>query len=387
MGKAPLAPMPSQPRPRLLPSPYRRRPLGAAGLVLLALLTLSRSGSAREILHEVATGHTLGAIAKRYGTTVEAIEQRNALAPGDLLHPGQKLRIEVEETTATRRSTKPAKAVEHREPPRRRTAKHRLGFGEAARQTNSTATADAAPTLDRSTSSRRASQGSLAAGLALARQFARKPPQPGFVTVVRFSERFSGRLVDDRRRLIPSAHRKISRLLRDLRTRQMVPIDQRLLRMLADVSDHFGGRPLIVVSGFRMYDNRQHTADSRHNYGQAIDFRIAAVPNAAVRAYCLRFGDVGVGYYPNSSFVHFDARDRKAAWIDTSGPGEAPRYAQWRARAGKAASRRRGTTGQPPTKAPRRREAPASAKHPGPAAGQPVVTPAGRTDGRPVAAP
>jgi hypothetical protein len=38
---------------------------------------------------------------------------------------------------------------------------------------------------------------------------------------------------------------------------------------------------------------------------------------------------LGVGYYPNSSFVHLDIRKgAKAFWIDYSGPGEAPLYSQ-----------------------------------------------------------
>ena len=35
---------------------------------------------------------------------------------------------------------------------------------------------------------------------------------------------------------------------------------------------------------------------------------------------------VGVGYYPNSTFVHLDVRDRKYMWTDVSEPGEPARY-------------------------------------------------------------
>jgi len=39
------------------------------------------------------------------------------------------------------------------------------------------------------------------------------------------------------------------------------------------------------------------------------------------------FDKVGVGYYPNSSFVHLDVRkDHSAFWIDYSGPGERAMY-------------------------------------------------------------
>ncbi|HEY2513991.1 MAG TPA: hypothetical protein VGI39_24155, partial [Polyangiaceae bacterium] len=32
------------------------------------------------------------------------------------------------------------------------------------------------------------------------------------------------------------------------------------------------------------------------------------------------------GYYPNSTFVHMDVREKSAFWIDFSRPGEPPRY-------------------------------------------------------------
>ena len=41
------------------------------------------------------------------------------------------------------------------------------------------------------------------------------------------------------------------------------------------------------------------------------------------------FDKVGVGYYPNSTFVHLDVRkDRSAFWIDYSGPGERAVYSE-----------------------------------------------------------
>jgi len=35
---------------------------------------------------------------------------------------------------------------------------------------------------------------------------------------------------------------------------------------------------------------------------------------------------VGVGYYPNSTFVHLDVRSLPTYWVDYSKPGEPPRY-------------------------------------------------------------
>ena len=41
------------------------------------------------------------------------------------------------------------------------------------------------------------------------------------------------------------------------------------------------------------------------------------------------FQRIGVGYYPNSDFVHLDVRARVSAfWIDYSGPGERAKYSR-----------------------------------------------------------
>ena len=58
---------------------------------------------------------------------------------------------------------------------------------------------------------------------------------------------------------------------------------------------------------------------------QAVDFSIQGVPNTVLRDYLRRFRNCGVGYYPNSSFVHLDVRTSAAYWVDYAGPGEAPR--------------------------------------------------------------
>jgi uncharacterized protein YcbK (DUF882 family) len=102
--------------------------------------------------------------------------------------------------------------------------------------------------------------------------------------------------------------------------------DPRLLALVGIVSDHFGGRPLQVVSGYRAYTPTQYTPHSNHNYGKALDFRIQGIPNEALRDFCLTLRNVGCGYYPNSTFVHLDVRDTKAYWIDRSRPGEPPLY-------------------------------------------------------------
>jgi hypothetical protein len=108
-------------------------------------------------------------------------------------------------------------------------------------------------------------------------------------------------------------------------------IDPGLVERIQTVADHFskiGPVKVSVISGYRPM-----SSGSYHATGQAIDLRVEGVPNEAVVEFCKTLADTGCGYYPNSSFVHVDVRQSgtgHVAWIDASGPGEAPRYvASW----------------------------------------------------------
>ncbi len=109
-------------------------------------------------------------------------------------------------------------------------------------------------------------------------------------------------------------------------------IDARLVERLQNVVDHFAKTgatsKVFVVSGYR-----PTSAGSFHATGRALDFRIEGVKNEELVAYCKTLPDTGCGYYPNSSFIHLDVRESGAghvSWIDSSGPGESPKYvASW----------------------------------------------------------
>ena len=60
----------------------------------------------------------------------------------------------------------------------------------------------------------------------------------------------------------------------------------------------------------------------------ALNVNVSVTPgidNVTLRDYLRTLTSVGVGYYPNSSFVHLDVRDANTYWVDYAGPGEAPR--------------------------------------------------------------
>jgi Bacterial protein of unknown function (DUF882) len=108
-------------------------------------------------------------------------------------------------------------------------------------------------------------------------------------------------------------------------------IDAGLVERIQAITGHFSKNAVAkvdVISGYRPM-----SSGSYHATGQAMDLRIEGIPNEAVVEFCKTLADTGCGYYPNSSFVHVDVRQPgtgHVAWIDASGPGEAPKYvASW----------------------------------------------------------
>jgi uncharacterized protein YcbK (DUF882 family) len=98
------------------------------------------------------------------------------------------------------------------------------------------------------------------------------------------------------------------------------PIDPHLFEILSTVQDHFKGRTLHLVSGFR---NTEKTG-SYHFHGTASDLQVPGISNKELHAYVasLDTGNMGLGIYPRSGFIHVDIRpDRSYRWVDYSAPG------------------------------------------------------------------
>ncbi len=114
-------------------------------------------------------------------------------------------------------------------------------------------------------------------------------------------------------------------LLRERRTGRDHPIHWRLALVLARISAAFPGAPVVVVSGYRTHSRSARR--SRHLRGRAADVRVPGVPARRLVNWIRRnLPNVGVGYYPNSTFVHVDVRERGAFWVDYAGPGNPPCY-------------------------------------------------------------
>lgn len=110
-------------------------------------------------------------------------------------------------------------------------------------------------------------------------------------------------------------------------------VHPRLLWVLQRIADAFPWRTIYVFSGYRRSHDlakvRTGTHHSMHAEARAMDINVLGIPNASLFHLCRTLADVGCGFYPNSKFVHVDARGPgtgRAYWIDASGPGEPSRY-------------------------------------------------------------
>jgi uncharacterized protein YcbK (DUF882 family) len=132
--------------------------------------------------------------------------------------------------------------------------------------------------------------------------------------------------------LPPKLRRAFSRFLRCHHTGRVHAMAPRLAELLYKVSRHFDGKRILVVAGYRAPKVAKQKGNPRspHKQGLACDFRVDGVPSTELRDFVRSaFHGVGVGWYPNSDFVHLDVgRKRDAFWIDYSGPGERARYSR-----------------------------------------------------------
>jgi uncharacterized protein YcbK (DUF882 family) len=124
----------------------------------------------------------------------------------------------------------------------------------------------------------------------------------------------------------------LEHFLRCRRTKRENPIDPGVVQILADVAEHWPGRVIEIVSGFRAPPFG--VPHSKHFIGHAIDLRMRGVPTTELRDYLWReHQGVGVGYYAEGDFVHVDSRPeaQEIAWsarAESSGYEYNPRWAE-----------------------------------------------------------
>jgi uncharacterized protein YcbK (DUF882 family) len=115
---------------------------------------------------------------------------------------------------------------------------------------------------------------------------------------------------------------KLDELFRCKSTGEVRAVRSELYEQLSRIYDHFGGKRVDLVSGFRFAER----SSSRHFHASAMDIRIAGVSIREMYAYAesLDGGNMGIGLYPTSGFIHVDFRaqgEPSYRWTDLSGPG------------------------------------------------------------------
>lgn len=108
-------------------------------------------------------------------------------------------------------------------------------------------------------------------------------------------------------------------------TARIKRLDRGLLTRVQRIATQFPGRTLEVVSGYRPTERE----GSRHRHARALDLRVVGISRERLRDFARTFDETGVGYYPNSVFVHVDVRDRRGYWVDRSAPNEEADYGTW----------------------------------------------------------
>ncbi len=115
---------------------------------------------------------------------------------------------------------------------------------------------------------------------------------------------------------LPDSVEQLDHFLRDHRTGDVKTLDPRLFDLLSDITAALGrtGTEIDIVCGYRTPSTNEFLRSttsgvakhSQHIQGEAIDIRIPGVSTARLRDVALDLHRGGVGYYPQSQFVHVD---------------------------------------------------------------------------------
>ena len=276
-----------------------------AGLLLIA--TADRAHAQRA--HEVRPGQTLSAIAKRHGVDLWDLALENDMQPTSPLRAGQTLRV-------------PQRGVTYVRPGQ--TLSHIARAHDCSVQT--------LQRLNGLGSSERVRAGSVIRlpgfgppeAAALDRDWG-PPKAPGWVKLDGRNASAEVEMVDADGKVRLKGVRELAAVMQRHESGTAQGPHPRLAMLLSKISDHFGGQPIRLISGFREAGGYTRES-SRHVQGRAADIQVAGVPHRAVFEFCRSLPQTGCGYYPRSVFVHVDVREQQAQWVDWSEPGGRARY-------------------------------------------------------------
>lgn len=154
-----------------------------------------------------------------------------------------------------------------------------------------------------------------------------RPAEPGRLVLknVHTGESFSGPYRDVAGP-IPGAIADLAVFLRDFHADKTGPVDIAMLDFLADVMAATGQSRATVLSGYRTRETNEElrattfgvAENSQHVVGRAIDVTFDR-GLAGVRKAALAMRRGGVGWYPDSDFIHLDSGPARSWELDGGG--------------------------------------------------------------------
>ncbi len=115
---------------------------------------------------------------------------------------------------------------------------------------------------------------------------------------------------------LPESLEEINRILRDFRTGTHTEMDPAVLDLLFAVRTKLGSKkPFQIISGYRSPKTNAQlrrsssgvAKKSLHMQGKAIDINLPGTDLSLLRKVAMSEKAGGVGYYPDSNFIHVDS--------------------------------------------------------------------------------
>lgn len=170
----------------------------------------------------------------------------------------------------------------------------------------------------------------MVAGVAALPATARALPRPAAVRRLHLVNPHTGETFDgpyrDGNGPIEGAIQDLDAFLRDFHSGEKTQMDVGVLDFLGDVLDAVGETKATILSAYRTAETNAMLArtmfgvaeHSQHIYGRALDISLGSKLAAAMNAArAMQRG--GVGWYPNSSFIHIDTGPVRNWTLDGAG--------------------------------------------------------------------
>ncbi len=276
---------------------------GAALLVACSLLLSTGETHARGArkTHVVQAGESVAKIADFYGVSQRDLLEMNGLKKGKALRKGQKLKIpNVLRVSGKKYKVKKGDSLGSIAAKFKRTAAQ-IAHANKVKVGDNLAVGRVLVIPDR---------GATTQGIAVKG----REIKPIVFLRVRTGEREKLKLYSSKGKLNKRSVTRLSYLSRDKIGGKVKRLNFRLIKMIQALAEEFPGKPIEIISGYRA--NQVGGNESQHAFGRAIDFRIPGVPSKQVYRFCKKLSRSGCGYYPKDGFLHMDAREESASWIE-----------------------------------------------------------------------